>query len=202
MNTTTLGACAFFTLLVVGFGGFAGTTPPQQDREPPEDPIHSRVLRTDAGERILAQEVWVEAPVAQVWAAYTTSEGWMAWAAPKAEVDLRVGGTIRTAYADVELGEEGTNTLRILNYVPEEVLTLKADLSEGWPEVMKQDAGRLSNVILFDAVSEEWTRIRSFGIGYGDSPEYESLMQFFIQGNETLFTHLKRYLEEGAPTRW
>jgi hypothetical protein len=54
-----------------------------------------------------------------------------------------------------------------------EVLTLKADLSKNWPDVMKQDAEKLSNVILFDAVSGKWTRIRSFGIGYGDSPEYE-----------------------------
>ena len=60
---------------------------------------------------------------------------------------------------------------------------------------MKQDADRLSNVILFDQISAEWTRIRSFGIGYGDSPEYEDLMQFFISANESLFEKLKRYLE-------
>ena len=182
-------------------GGFSAASP-DQDAEPPSDPIRSEVRRTNAGERILVQEVWIEARVADVWEAYTTAEGWMAWAAPKAEVDLRVGGTIRTAYSGIDLGEEGTNTLRILNYVPNELLTLKADLSKNWPDVMKQDAEKLSNVILFDAISEEWTRIRSFGIGYGDSPEYENLMQFFIAGNEALFVNLKAYLEQGEAQSW
>jgi uncharacterized protein YndB with AHSA1/START domain len=202
METTTLGACAVSALLVAGLGGFASSRTSPQESEPPADPITSEVRRTESGERILVQEVLVEAPVSAVWAAYTTAEGWTAWAAPKAEVDLRVGGTIRTAYGDVEVGEDGTNTLHILNYVPEVLLTLRADVGENWPDVLKQDADKLSNVILFDAVSEERTRIRSFGIGYGDSPEYESLMQFFISANEGLFAELKDYLENGEPRRW
>ena len=61
---------------------------------------------------------------------------------------------------------------------------------------------RQGDVILFDAVSEKWTRIRSFGVGYGDSPEYEDLMQFFIAGNEALFANLKAYLEKGEAQSW
>jgi len=99
-------------------------------------------------------------------------------------------------------GYGGTNTRHILNQVPEQLLTLEADLSESWPEVMKQDADRLSNVILFDAVTDEWTRIRSFGIGYGDSPEYEILMQFFIAGNEARLANLKDYEERDEAQRW
>ena len=175
---------------------------PSQEVSPPDDEIRSEVLRTAVGERVLVQEVWVEAPRAAVWEAYTTDDGWTAWASPRAAVDLRVGGTIRTAYGELELDDEGANTLHILNYVPQELLTLRADLSENWPEVLQEDAERLSNVILFEAVSDEWTRIRSFGIGYGDAPEYEQLMQFFIAGNEALFEDLKRFLEDGERRTW
>ena len=55
-------------------------------------PVRSEVLETEAGELVLVQEVRLRAPLEQVWAAYTTSEGWRAWVAPKARVDLRVGG--------------------------------------------------------------------------------------------------------------
>lgn len=163
--------------------------------------IRSEVTMTEAGQRILAQTVHIDASIEDTWAAYTTNDGWMAWAAPQAEVDLRVGGTIRTAYQG-EIGGSETNTLHIVNYVPYTLLTLRADLSQNWPEVMKQDADNLSNVILFEEAGPGRTIIRSYGIGYGDSLEYEGLMQFFIQANEGLFSGLKRFLEDGVPVNW
>ena len=201
MTTPIRATCAATALLAFGLTHLPAQDSQQEASQPPSKPITSHVQRTDVGERILIQNVWIEAPIADVWDAYTTAEGWMAWAVPAADVDLRVGGTILTSY-DGDLAGESVNTLRILNYVPHEVLTLKADLSANWPEVMKQDADNLSNVILFEEVSEDLTRIRSFGIGYGDSPEYENLMQFFIQGNEGLFENLKRYLESGERQSW
>ena len=164
--------------------------------------IQSQMLKTAAGEMILAQEIVVEASLARVWEAYTTSAGWMAWAAPRAEVDLRAGGTIRTHYgAEASIGDPGTNTLHIVNYVPEKVLTLRAEISDRWPEVMKEDAGNLMNVILFDARGETETLIRSYGVGYRDLPAYDELMDFFIPANEGLFEKLKEHLEESPPAR-
>ena len=161
----------------------------------------SHVSRTDANELILKQEMTVAAPVEAVWAAYTTTDGWTAWASPKAEVDLRVSGTIRTAY-EGEIGGSSTNTLHIVNYVPHRLLTLRADVSSSWPEIMQEDADKLSNVILFDEVAEGITRIQSFGIGYTDAPEYDQLMNFFIKANESLYQNLKIYLETGSRVDW
>jgi uncharacterized protein YndB with AHSA1/START domain len=162
--------------------------------------IESYVVKTDAHELILVQEVVVEAPIGEVWGAYTTSAGWMAWASPQAEVDLRAGGTIRTHYGpDAEIGDPGTNTLHIVNYVPERVLTLRAEISDRWPEVMKADEGKLMNVIVFDALGDAVTRIRSYGVGYRDLPAYDDLMEFFIPANEGLFQKLKEHLEQAEP---
>ena len=157
-------------------------------------------MRTTAsGERILTETVWLEAPVADVWAAYTTSEGWTAWASPKAEIDLRAGGSILTQYDKTKaIGDDGTNRLTIVSYVPEEILTLKADVSANWPELLKQDAENLCNVILFEAMGENRTRIRSFGLGYGDSQEYDALLDFFAQANAGLLAGLKHYVEDGV----
>ena len=106
------------------------------------------------------------------------------------------GGTILTQYAaDAEIGDPGTNTLHIVNYVPERVLTLRAEIAETWPEVMKQDGERLTNVILFESLSPTLTHVESFGIGYGDSPEYENLLGFFLAANKPLYAELKRQLE-------
>ncbi len=170
-----------------------------EEPERPQEAIQSHVQTTAAGERILVEEVWLDAPVATVWAAYATADGWESWAAPKAEVDLRVGGTIRTQYDPAAaIGDPGTNTLRIVNYVPERLLTLKADLQPNWPELLKQDADNLSNVILFEEVAPGRTRLRSYGIGYRDTPEYDELLGFFQQANAGLYAKLIRHVEGGA----
>ena len=149
----------------------------------------------------MIQEVSFRAPVEDVWKAYTTAEGWTAWASPKAEIDLRVGGTIRTAYRG-EIGGRYTNTLHIVNYVPERLLTLRAELSSNWPEIMQEDAESLSNVILFEETEDGVTRIQSFGIGYSDAPEYDQLMSFFIKANKGLYENLRTYLETGTRVEW
>ncbi len=160
-------------------------------------PVRSEVLETEAGELVLVQEVRLRAPLEQVWAAYTTSEGWRAWVAPKARVDLRVGGTIRTQYdPEAEIGDPGTNTLHIVNYVPRKLLTLRAELQDNWPEVMKRDGEHLTNVVTFEALSPGETRLVSYGIGYRKDPAYERLMDFFIKGNEALYGALIRHVEK------
>lgn len=161
-----------------------------------EATVSSRIEKTPAGERILIEEVELNAPLARVWRAYTTSEGWMGWAAPKAEVELKVGGSIATQYdPEANIGDPGTNRLQIVNYVPQRLLTLRADISENWPEVMKEDADNLSNVILFEAVSPTVTRIQSYGIGYRDVPDYDRLMEFFVSANVPLYEKLRQYVE-------
>lgn len=107
-----------------------------------------------------------------------------------------MGGTIRTHDGpDAEVGDPGTNTLHIVNYVPERLLTPRAEIADNWPEVMKQDGERLTNVILFESLSPTRTRVESCGVGYGDSPEYEELLEFFLAANRSLYVELKRQLE-------
>lgn len=162
----------------------------------PDPPIRSTISNTPEGGRVLLQEVYVRAPRAVVWDLYTTSEGWRSWVAPAAEVELAVGGRIRTHYTPgASLGDPGTNVLRIVNYAAEEFVTLQAELADNWPEVMKQDAENLTNVILFDALAPELTRVRSFGLGYRDAPEYDALLDFFVPANERLLTKLVEVAE-------
>lgn len=53
----------------------------------------------DDGTRTLHQSVIVPAPIAQVWTAFTTTDGYRAWAAPVVQIDFRVGGNGATLVA-------------------------------------------------------------------------------------------------------
>jgi uncharacterized protein YndB with AHSA1/START domain len=46
----------------------------------------------------LVHEAIVNAPLDQVWAAFTTREGLESWMAAHAEIELKLGGTMKTQY--------------------------------------------------------------------------------------------------------
>ena len=171
----------------------------QDAQKPAKQPpgVSSRIERTAAGERVVIQDIWIDAPVARVWEAFTTEKGWKAWSSPVVKIDLKAGGTIKSHYTPgAKIGDKGTNTLHIINYVPQRLLTLQAELQHNWPEVMKVDAKRLMNVLVFEKHGPNRTHVISYGVGYGDSPVYENLLKFFVPANEGLYRKLKKLLEK------
>ncbi|GEM_PF-74365 len=160
--------------------------------------IQGRVESAGPGELMLTHEVRIDAPVDEVWRAYTTAAGWEAWVAPHATVDLRPGGLIETHYdPGATIGDEGTNRLYILNLAPERMLTLQAEPSPYWPASIRDDAGRLFNVVTFEPTDDGGTLLISRGLGYRDTAEHRELLGFFLEANEQLYLGLLRYLEEG-----
>ena len=181
--------------VVIGVAGLSQAAAGQRATDA-DARIGSRVETTDAGELMLVETVNIRAPASRVWDAYTTSSGYASWAAPLAEVDLRVGGSIRSHYdPNGRIGDPQTITLRIVNYVPQRMLTLQADISSNWPEILTEQAAQLYNVILFEPVSEDRTRLVSYGLGYRDSEEMRELMNFFITANAQLYERLVAMLE-------
>jgi len=91
--------------------------------------IASTIDSTSTPELVLIQEFTVNAPIDSVWNAYTTKRGWESWAVPIAEVDLKVGGFIKTNYnKEGEIGDSTTIATHIVNYVPKRLITLQAEL--------------------------------------------------------------------------
>ncbi len=162
-----------------------------------EKRVISRIDSTNAPELVLIQELTVKAPIDSVWNAYTTKKGWEKWAVPIAEVDLKVGGFIKTNYNERgKIGDSTTIVTHIINYVPKKLLTLQAEITDNFPEFMKEDAGDFYNVIYFDDLKNGHTHIKSFGIGYKNNPKYISLMNYFIPANEKTLMNLIAYLEK------
>ncbi|MFK7845044.1 MAG: SRPBCC domain-containing protein [Rhodothermales bacterium] len=187
------GLVLFICLFCITSACTAQTVPSAE----PVSEIKSTVDSTAAGELILKQEVWVRASLNKVWDAYTTEAGWSQWVSPLVSIELKNGGMIRTNYnPEGTLDDDTANTLFIRNYVPHKMLTLQADISPNWPEFMKEEADNLFNVVLFDALSDEKTKITSYGMGYKNNEKYLGLMKFFIEGNEMSFRKLKEYLEK------
>ena len=60
---------------------------------------------------------------------------------------------------------------------------------------MKEDAGRLMTVVVFQPINDNRTHVISYGVGYRDTPVYTDLLKFFMPANEGLYRKLKEVLE-------
>lgn len=155
-------------------------------------PLLLLMAQTAPEDPIVATAV-VNAPVKEVWRAFTTTEGVTSWMVAKAEVDLRVGGHLRTSYdKSSNLNDDKTIENTILAYDPERMLTIKvAKAPAGFP--FKTAVQQMWTVIYFEPVGTK-TKVTCRGLGFTADPESQSLKKFFQQGNEmTMQSLVKRF---------
>jgi len=76
----------------------------------------------------LVHEGRIPAPLDQVWAAFTTKAGLESWMAFRAEINLRIGGKMRTRYDANGTVDDATaieNT--ILSYEPKRMISFRCE---------------------------------------------------------------------------
>jgi uncharacterized protein YndB with AHSA1/START domain len=139
-------------------------------------------------------EGFVNAPIAEVWRIFTTSEGFKTTGAAKAEVDLRVGGEIRSHYdPNGVLGDAETIVNEILTYDPERMLAIRIKQAPSKFPYRDAIAGTWT-VIYFTPSGQDMTHVRIVGLGYRDTPSSQAMRKFFTEGNRATLDHIaKRY---------
>jgi uncharacterized protein YndB with AHSA1/START domain len=154
------------------------------------------------GERVLQLSAVIDAPVAKVWAAFATEEGFRAWAVPLARIDLRVGGSIESSYdPKVPLGSDKTIRNEIVALVPERLMVLRN---------VQAPAGVPFDVAIFQATQTGmWfepldagrTRLTLVNGRFLQGAAHDGVLRFFQAGNAYSLAAVRRYLAPAvAPT--
>jgi uncharacterized protein YndB with AHSA1/START domain len=135
----------------------------------------------------------VNAPVAEVWKVWSTSVGYKAAGPALADVDLRIGGVIRSRYsADGVLGDDETIESLILAFEPQRMIAIriqkppktfpfKEAWKKTWTVVTLSDAGNGS------------THVRVASMGIGPDSESVAMRQFFEHGNQQTLETMQKY---------
>jgi len=131
----------------------------------------------------LTSEGIVAAPVADVWAAFTTGAGLRSWMAPHADIDLRVDGLMRASYKpDATLGDGSTIVNRILSFEPQRMFSMKvARAPDDFP--FAAAIQQMWTVVYFDELPEAKTKLRVVSMGFTPDAESQRMRAFFERGN-------------------
>jgi uncharacterized protein YndB with AHSA1/START domain len=175
-----------------------------------EEPAHSwrdfsGVTNTSfaepSGDHAIQVSINVPAPVHDVYAAFTTTEGFSSWAVPVAHVELRVGGYMESSYdANAKIGNPDNIRNQIVAYVPDRLLVIRnvhAPMALADAELFQ----RTVTTIEFVATEPGRTRVTMTNAGYGSGEAFAKLYRNFEWGDAYYLSELRRRFEHG-PVDW
>ena len=149
---------------------------------------------TRAASDMVVTEGIVNAPVDRVWEAFTTRAGVESWMVGSGDIDLRIGGLMRTAYrkgADLD-GDTSIHQM-ILTLDPGRMISfrvVKPPKDFPFPTAIT----KTWTVVYFDPIDEKRTKVTTRMLGYASDPESQKMLEFFEGGNKaTLDGLIKRF---------
>ena len=151
-----------------------------------------------ADEVSFVNEGVVAAPIEEVWKIFATSEGYKVLGPALAEVDLRLGGTIRSRYgADGTLGDAETIENSILAYEPPTMMALRITKTPAsFP--FKNAWKSTWTVLTLVPVDDGKTLLRAASLGFGADEESVAMRRFFEAGNQSVIANVQRHFAPGS----
>jgi uncharacterized protein YndB with AHSA1/START domain len=150
----------------------------------------------DAIDNVLLKERSINAPVGEVWRAWTTKEGLEAFLCEQATVELRPGGSYEVLFAvEAPEGQRGSEGCQVVDIIPEKRLTFTWNSPPSLPEVRNQR----TNVIVELTASEDGlqTSVRLLSIGWGTGEQWQASYRYFEAAWSTVFDWLEASFENG-----
>jgi uncharacterized protein YndB with AHSA1/START domain len=142
----------------------------------------------------ITTEGTVNAPIDEVWRAWTTKDGIESWMVAKTEIDLRVGAIWKTSYSkESNLNDDASIHHEILAYDPGRMLAFRTvKPPKGFP--FAAALSKTWNVVYFEPLDASHTRITARMFGYEQDGESQQMRAFFEKGNKfTMDTFLKKF---------
>lgn len=150
------------------------------------------------GDDAIVDDLVIAAPIEEVWAAIATKAGLEAWMAPHVEVDLRLGGTIRSHYEEQgTIGDPNTMEMSILALQPPRMLSMRATRFPRTFPLAEVAAGTWG-VFLLDDLGDGRTRLSLTGYGYHDDDASQALKKLVQASHRENLEMLRFHLEKPA----
>lgn len=155
------------------------------------DSVINKSYITSNGEKFLRFELVLDTSLQAVWDAFVLDSEFTKWAVTHARIDLRVGGLVQTHYKkNAKIGDPGTISFMISNYLPMELITYKIFLNESFPEKCRNEDDNLQEIVQFYKLKDNTTKVVSSMIGWGKGEEWDDIYRKFEMGNKWTYMQL------------
>lgn len=154
-----------------------------------------------AAERAISKEATVPGPRAELWKAWTTTEGVTTFLAPSANVELAVGGAYEMYFVPAApLGSRGSEGCRILAFVPDEMLAFSWNAPPQFPAV-RNGPVKTWVVVRLEEAGPGATRVRLAHLGWQPGADWEQVYNYFDRAWDVVLKRLDQRFRQG-PIDW
>lgn len=145
-----------------------------------------------SAERSFETSAVIPAPQATVWQAMTSADGWKRMGVPFVTMDFRVGGVIESSYtAEAKAGDPNNIKNEVVAYLPGRMLAVKNTQA---PKTFPYPKEFATTVTVFELAPEgpDATRVTATGVGFGEGPGYDWLLEKFEEGDAWALDQLRK----------
>ncbi len=160
----------------------------------------SGMLVATPGERVIHAEVTVDAPIEQVWEAWTTEAGVTSFFAPGCKIDTCVDGAYEIFFMpDAPVGSRGGDGNRIMVLEPPRYLAFTWNAPPQMPWARSQ---RTQVMIFLTAAGEGKTRVELIHGGWGRSEAWDDAFAYFDRAWKNAVLPNLQYRFRVGPVDW
>lgn len=157
-------------------------------------------MSNQAYNRIIRLQATVNAPLAEVWRAWTTPEFIKSWFAPDCKVDLRPGGAYEMYFnLDDPPGSKGGEGVIVLAVQPEKMFSFTWNAPPEMPTVRFQHT---HVVVRFFEAGNGQTKVTLTHDGWGKGAEWDEAYEYFVRAWGKVVLPRLKYRFEVGPVDW
>ncbi|MEI8282216.1 MAG: SRPBCC domain-containing protein [Armatimonadota bacterium] len=155
-----------------------------------------RMLNTATATQPLVVSAIVDAPVKDIWKAYTTEAGIKSWMVAEGTIDLKVGGLMRTSYKKgSDLTGPDVIENKILSFDPEHMFAMQTVRTpQNFP--YKKAIFDVWTVLYFESMGPKKTNVICRTLGFDGTQESTNLRLFFMRGNKIELDELVKHFKK------
>ena len=155
-----------------------------------------------APERMIEKQAVVNAPIEEVWKAWSTTDGVKSFFAPDARVEARSGGPFEiymNPYA--EPGLKGADDMRVLAVQPPTMISFTWNAPPHQPEIRAQ---RTMVIVRLRAVDDKRTEVTLRHMGWGEGEKWDATYAYFDRAWGNVLANLRKRFTDGPIdfTQW
>ena len=148
-------------------------------------------------ERLLHKSVTVNAPVEDIWWAWTTDAGIRTWLLDDSRIELRVGGAYEWLFdADAPPGLRGSEGCQVLAFQAPSMLTFTWNAPPHLAEARAQHTVVLLRLRPDDR--DAGTRVELTHLGWGDGGQWDEAFDYFDAAWDRVLEQLVAYFAGSA----
>jgi len=151
-------------------------------------------------QRIIRKEIVVNASLKAVWDTWTTPKGAVTFFAPRANITLAIGGPYELFFDfDAPEGSRGSEGLKILSFLPMEMLSFEWNAPPQYPTIRKGQHTWV--VVQFYPRGQNEVRVRLTHVGWKKGKEWDEVFRYFKRAWDIVLGRLEHRFSAG-PSDW